>query len=160
MKTKALSVLAIMVVTILPSCSMFEEDLPKPNPAKNSFSCLINGELYSPEHRFAKLPDDKDEYEILGGTRLDDLSISDGIAIHLPDTVSEGTYTLAGVTGANKTITYMARRTVGTAGESSNEGNITITKLGDGRMAGTFNFKTNRGNVVTEGQFDLELLKY
>lgn len=160
MKTKALSVLALLVITMLPSCSMFEEDLPKPNPAKNTFSCLINGELYTPEHAFAKLPDDKDEYEILGGTRLDDLSISDGIQIHLPDTVSEGTYTLAGVTGANKVVTYQAKRTVGTADERSNEGNITITKLGGGRMVGVFNFKTNRGNVVTEGQFDLELLTY
>jgi hypothetical protein len=133
-----------------------ENTKPKIVPTGN-FTAKINGSDFSAAYAnayFTEVASIK-SFSIVGSKT--GTSLSDGIFLSTT-TKDKGTYTIDLMSGNSNSAVYFATgSTNGVVGET---GTIEITESTDTRVKGKFSFKAPGGIEVTDGNFDLPVIKY
>ena len=154
------SFMAIAALVSLSSCSKKSDDSVTPTTTTTTtsqagFSVKIDGLPYAPDFAYAlaSSPGTSNYYAIYG---LDSKS-SDIVAIALPNTVAEGTYTLS---NANFATMTMAKEDFSTV--NGGTGTVTIKTKTATNITGTFSFTAydvtgTKKRVLTDGTFNVAI---
>ncbi|MVM35831.1 hypothetical protein GO755_37795 [Spirosoma sp. HMF4905] len=149
------SFLAMAALISLSSCSKKSDDSVTPTTTQTQagFSVKIDGQSYTPDFAYAlaSSPGTSNYYAIYGL----DSKTSDIVAIALPNTVAEGTYTLSNVNFATMTIAKEDFSTV-----NGGTGTVTIKTKTATNITGTFSFTAydvtgTKKRVLTDGTFNV-----